>query len=207
MSSGGKRVLVYGPNQTLGASLRILLAQYDVQAANSFPNDLSNADVFVWQLNGEVDRELVAAASHQVPTLVLAAKDELLAAVDAGCRGFLPESASLNEIGDAIDTLLAGGAIVPPDLLGALLRHIVERNRRDQADAGVLEALTEREREVFRVAASGASRDDIADRLFISPETVRTHLQRVYRKLGVHSQVELISLAIRLGETRRLEET
>jgi DNA-binding CsgD family transcriptional regulator len=81
-----------------------------------------------------------------------------------------------------------------------LLRHIVERQRHESDDSWIIDSLTHREREVFRIAASGASRNRIAERLFISPETVRTHLQRVYSKLGIHSQAELMSLAVRVGE-------
>ncbi len=70
-------------------------------------------------------------------------------------------------------------------------------SRREELSHLDLQELTDREREVFRLAAEGARKDEIGQRLFISPDTARTHLQRVYRKLGVHSQAELIALAAR----------
>jgi DNA-binding CsgD family transcriptional regulator len=53
---------------------------------------------------------------------------------------------------------------------------------------------------VFRLASQGARKEEIGATLFISPATARTHLQRLYRKLDVHSQAELIALAVRIGE-------
>ncbi|HEX6220014.1 MAG TPA: helix-turn-helix transcriptional regulator, partial [Acidimicrobiia bacterium] len=87
-----------------------------------------------------------------------------------------------------------GGGVVPPDLLGRLLRHLVDRRRSLVAPPGFAD-LTPREKEVFRLAARGARKEEIGETLFISPATARTHLQRVYEKLGIHSQSELIALA------------
>ncbi len=99
---------------------------------------------------------------------------------------------------------MKGGALVPPDLLGTLLRHLVERQRRT-IDPN-LQTLTDREWQVFHLAAQGSRKDEIAEQLFISPATARTHLQRVYRKLGVHSQAELVAIAARAGQLDEEEE-
>lgn len=200
MIDGRKRVDVCSTNPMLGPSLRHLLDGHVIMTSESSPDDL-DADVVIWQLDEPVHNDSLARVAAEAPTLVLAHPNRLLDAVDAGCKGFLPESASLSEIGDAVETILRGGAVVPPDLLGTLLRHLVVRNRREAVEATALEELTDREMDVFESAATGANREMIAEQLFISPQTVRTHLQRVYRKLGIHSQVELISLAVRLGIT------
>jgi DNA-binding NarL/FixJ family response regulator len=204
VGNGRKRVAICSGNQALTSALRLLLEEYLVQVSRR-PADLDDQpDVLVWVLNGAVDVEDIQEVAATVPTLVLAEQGKLLTAVDAGARGFLPETASLDEIRDTVETILNGGAVVPPDLLGTLLRHLVSRRRQGEGSDRLLGELTGREREVFDLASEGATRDEIAEALFISPATARTHLQRVYRKLGVHSQSELMALAMR---TRTTEDT
>lgn len=193
-----KHVEIVSESDSLGPALRLLMEDYDVTLASA--PDASDPDVLIWHFGVEVDQPALAEVAHDVPTLVLAHEEQLLRAVDAGCRGFLVDSTPLHAISDAVDTIVDGGAVVAPDLLGTLLRHVVDRQRRDATESSAIESLTGREREVFRIAASGASRSRIAEMLFISSETVRTHLQRVYNKLGLHSQAELMSFAVRVGE-------
>lgn len=207
MENDRKQVAICSTNDAFGGALRLLLDGYQVELASHPADDLFDTDVLVWDVGpGVSDRELIEVAVH-VPTLVLAEQDRLINAVDAGCRGFLPRSAPLEEIRDAVVTIAGGGAVVPPDLLGTLLRHLVERRRHDEDRSEALSDLTERERQIFRLAAAGARKDEIAQRLYISPATARTHLQRVYRKMGVHSQAELMALAIRIGEFESEEES
>jgi DNA-binding NarL/FixJ family response regulator len=193
-----KHVEIVSASDSLGPALRLLLEHYDVKLSST-PN-ATHTDVLIWHFDGKVDATALARVARGVPTLVIADRQQLLRAVDAGCRGFLVDSTPLDNIIEAVDTIAAGGAVVAPDLLGTLLRHVVNRQRRESTNSLAIESLTDREREVFRIAASGASRSRIAEMLFISPETVRTHLQRVYNKLGIHSQAELMSLAVRVGE-------
>jgi len=155
----------------------------------------------VWQVDGEFPTQDLQPAAASVLTLVLADESHLVPAVNAGCRGFLPRSASLDEIHGAVDALLSGQAVIPPYLLGTLLRHMVEMRRRDVAHLdSTLSDLTDREREVFWIASQGMRREEIGKRLFMSPATARTHLQRIYKKLGIHSQSELMALAMHISE-------
>ena len=165
-----------------------------------------NADVLVWRIDDEGEIDQLGEKADSIPTLVLAEEDHLITAVDAGCRGFLTMSASLHDIRSAVTTIMEGGAVVPPALLGRLLHHLVQRRRREQLDHGDLSELTDREREVFWLAVDGLRKEDIGERLYVSPATARTHLQRIYRKLGVHSQSELIALALRIGAAGREED-
>ncbi len=97
--------------------------------------------------------------------------------------------------------------MIPPDLLGTLLGHLVGRSRGERELAASLEKLTPRERDVFRLASRGARKEEIGASLFISPATARTHLQRIYRKFEVHTHAELIALAFRMGEFDTEERT
>ena len=82
-----------------------------------------------------------------------------------------------------------------PDELLARVRRLASRSARRPSGVGY--DLTRREREVLRLLAAGISQDGIASRLFISPKTVATHIQRVIGKLGVHSRAQAVALAHR----------
>lgn len=199
MGDDRKHVTICTGDQAFGRSLQILLDDYEsalVAGPDSVETDI---DLLVFRVNTGRLPDSLAKLALEVPTLVLGSEEHLIQAVDSNCRGFLLDSAPLEEVKRGVDTVIHGGAVVPPELLGTLLRHVVERRRRSLPLPG-LDQLTDREREVFRLAAGGARKEEIGDRLFISPATARTHLQNVYRKLGVHSQAELISLASRAGE-------
>ena len=123
----------------------------------------------------------------------------MVAALEAGALGYLPDGSHLDQIASAIRSVADGEAVVPPLMLGFLLRHVVHRRRAERAEIERLERLTDREREVFDLLATGLDRSAIADRLFISVGTVRSHLQRVFRKLDVHSHAEAVAFAARCG--------
>jgi DNA-binding NarL/FixJ family response regulator len=84
-------------------------------------------------------------------------------------------------------------------MLGGLLRELVNRRREFDATADRIDRLSQREREVLRELAAGHDGDAIACRLFISPQTVRTHIQNVLAKLEVHSRLEAADLAREYG--------
>ncbi len=197
MAGDRNKVLICSEDTVFARALRRALPGYEVRLSKTPDGD---ADVVVWRIDGVTSEDTLAAVAAAMPTLILGDDDNLIAAVDAGCRGFLPQDATLNEISTAIDTIASGGAVVPPLLLGSLLRHLVERRRHSTARATeIMSSLTNKEREVFMLAAAGARKEEIGERLFISPGTARTHLQRVYKKLGIHSHAELVALAAGLG--------
>lgn len=194
MGGDRKQVAVCSQNETFSKALRLILSKFEVHIGSDPIELASRSDLLIWHVEDDLQMESLEPVAGSTPTLVLAPPDDLISAVDAGCIGFLSNEASLEEIGDAVTTVFDGGAVVPPDLLGVLLRHMVQRNRTDTDVSGV-DDLTEREREVYRLAVEGLRKEEIGKRLYISAGTARTHLQRVYRKLGVHSQAELIALA------------
>lgn len=179
-----------------------MLDDVDVTLGTTPQDIVTNSDLLLWRLDEDWPSAQVAKFASLKPTLILAPPDRLMDAVDAGCVGFLANDTPLDEIRDAAATVLSGGSVVSPALLGQLLQRLVRR-RRAESQAPQLDSLTGREHEVFRLAAEGLRKEEIGERLFISPATARTHLQRVYRKLGVHSQAELIALAMNGDEQRR----
>lgn len=191
-----KQVTVCGATDAFVGALRHVLGEFTVVNVESPSETPADSDILIYQPHGRLEVDSLSGSASRVPTLVLGEPNQLIDSVEASCRGFLPNTAPLEEVRSAVNTILAGGSVVPPDLLGSVLRHLVDR-RREELSHLDLQELTDREREVFRLAAEGARKDEIGQRLFISPDTARTHLQRVYRKLGVHSQAELIALAAR----------
>jgi DNA-binding NarL/FixJ family response regulator len=108
-------------------------------------------------------------------------------ALDAGVRGFVLKEAPLQDLMRAVD-MVAGGAIyVDPVLAGVLASAESER----------LPQLTKREREVLRLLADGLTNEEIGKRLFLSPETVRTHVQKAMRRLEADTRTQAVALALR----------
>jgi DNA-binding NarL/FixJ family response regulator len=114
----------------------------------------------------------------------------LIDALEAGASGYLTKESPLVDLIEAVRAVHRGEVLVPPRMLGTLLRQLIRR-RREHDNALIRTAdLTRREREVLALLAQGADNEGIAQRLVISPETARTHVQNVLGKLDVHSRLE-----------------
>jgi DNA-binding NarL/FixJ family response regulator len=131
--------------------------------------------------------------------------ENLLYAIESGAAGYVTGHGGLAGFVEAMRTIERGETVVPPAMLGTLLRRLIERQREAVRAAERLAALTPREREVLALLVEGRDVAAIAAALFISPETARTHVQRVLRKLGVHSRLEAIALVATTGLADRLE--
>jgi DNA-binding NarL/FixJ family response regulator len=199
-----KHVTISTGDQAFGRALQIVLEDYDSSLVEDLAAVEFDTDILVHRLSGDPPYETLSKLAEEIPILLLGPEEHLVPSVDSGCRGFLLDSSPLEDVASGVDTIAAHGAVVPPELLGRLLRHVVER-RRDANPIPGLDQLTDREQDVFQLAARGARKEEIGGRLFISPATARTHLQSVYKKLGVHSQAELIALASSTGHFHQEE--
>lgn len=112
----------------------------------------------------------------------------LLEAMDAGARGFLLKEAPLVDLIRAIEIVAAGGTYVDPVLGGYLASPSVTAR---------LPNLTQREREVLRLLSDGLSNEEIGKALFISPETVRTHVRKAMDKLNADTRTQAVATALR----------
>jgi DNA-binding NarL/FixJ family response regulator len=139
--------------------------------------------------------------SEDAAVVVLGPDDPetMIRAVDGGAMGYVVAGSALVEVARAAQSVADGEAVIPPLMLGALLKHVVRRRRAEKAELDRLASLTDREREVFDLLAAGLDRSLIAERLYISVGTVRSHLQRVFRKLDVHTHAEAVAFAARCG--------
>jgi DNA-binding NarL/FixJ family response regulator len=129
----------------------------------------------------------------------------VFAALRSGASGFLGKNAEIEQLLDAIRTVHRGDQLLSPSATRALISHFlaapdaapVSTSARDD-----LALLTDREREVLVLVAGGLSNDEIAERLFVSPHTAKTHVNRAMTKLGAHDRAQLVIRAYESGLVR-----
>jgi DNA-binding NarL/FixJ family response regulator len=127
--------------------------------------------------------------------MLTASEDDrvLVAAIEAGCTGFVTKTQPLDDVIAAIRSASSGEALVNPTMLARVLPRLA--NRRDSPG----DQLTKRELEVLGVMSTGAANQVIAERLFISRDTVRNHVASILQKLGAHSKLEAVAIALQRG--------
>jgi DNA-binding NarL/FixJ family response regulator len=123
----------------------------------------------------------------------------IVAAFQAGADGYATKSAPLAELVDAVRRIYAGEAVVPAAMLGGLLRALTLVRRQTAEAYEVYLRLTAREKQVLGLLAEGRGNIAIARILVISPQTARTHIRNVVRKLGAHSRLEAAAMAVEHG--------
>ncbi len=121
-------------------------------------------------------------------------------ALRSGASGFMLKDTPPADLLSAVRTIAKGEAIIAPTTTRRLIERFVSAEPNEtEADPAALEALTEREREVFRLIALGLSNDEIAEELVISPLTAKTHVGRVLMKLNLNNRVHAVILAYETG--------
>jgi DNA-binding NarL/FixJ family response regulator len=123
-------------------------------------------------------------------------------ALRAGASGFLVKDAPPERLVAAVRSVAAGDELFAPSVLRRLVEAYVREPPHD-ADGGVLGVLTDRERDVLREMATGRTNAEIAEVLYLSPATVKTHVTRILTKLGLRDRVQAVVLAYETGVVRR----
>ncbi|WP_326611907.1 response regulator transcription factor [Streptomyces scopuliridis] len=144
----------------------------------------------------------VRSSQPSVRTVVLAEKDDphrAAQALQAGASGWVAKDCSLQRLLAVMRGVLRDETHLPPALLTGVLRELTAARKHRTESERLVESLTPREREVLRCMVAGLGRKAVAERLFLSPHTVRTHMQNVLGKLGVHSTLAAVALARRAG--------
>lgn len=171
--------------------------------------DLAVLDVKLPNCDGIRAARLIGERVPECRVLMLADGDDeatLIASVEAGARGFLTRESPLSELIEGLRTIHRGEMLIPNRLLASLVSGLIRRRREQDEGLRRASGLTRREREVLGLVAEGCDKDAIAQVLVISPETVRTHIQNVLAKLGLHSRLEAASFVIRNGLLPELAE-
>jgi DNA-binding NarL/FixJ family response regulator len=136
------------------------------------------------------------------------ADEHVFQALHGGASGFLGKGVEPADLLDAIRVVAAGEALLSPKATKALIARYLDPAGNGQDGDGhdtvppELAPLTDREREVLRLVAAGLSNDDIARRLYVSPLTAKTHVNRIMAKLDLRDRAQLVVVAYRTGFAR-----
>ncbi len=204
------RVLIVEDHEVLSSSLAMVLdAEPDLQTVGRAPT-LADARRAIVETAPDVlllDHQLpdgdgvasineLRALREGLAFVVLTASTSdsvLVAAVQAGASGFVSKTRGVSEVTTAVRAAAAGEAVISPEMLMRLL----PRFRGAATEPGL--RLTEREQEVLTLLADGLSNAAIGERLVVSVHTVRNHVANLANKLGAHSRLEVLSIAMRRG--------
>jgi DNA-binding NarL/FixJ family response regulator len=183
-----------------------------VRLVELYAPDVVLMDVRMPSLDGIEATRTINASGALTRVLILTTFDldeYAFSALRAGASGFLLKDVPPHELTQAIRTVARGDAVVSPRVTRRLLEEYADRlpdlsaaDPEDDAGPAVLRELTEREREVLLAVADGLSNAEIAERLFVSEATVKSHVGRVLAKLGLRDRVQAVVLAYQTGLVR-----
>ena len=155
---------------------------------------------------GEEDGlELVPAILDRLPAVkiimlsALVQPEFIATAIRAGAVAWVPKVSTIETLIGVIRRSLHDDVYLPSGLVSAVLRSLSNRADPPASRRQGLDTLTEREWEILRCMVDGLARAQIAARLYLSPNTVRTHTQNILKKLDVHSSLEAVSVAMHSG--------
>ncbi|NUT93879.1 MAG: response regulator transcription factor, partial [Saccharothrix sp.] len=172
-----------------------------VHMAASLKPDVVLMDVRMPVLDGvEATKRIAEAGTGKVLVMTTFDMDEYaLSALRNGASGFLLKDTPPGDLVSALRAVASGDAVVSPSVTKRLLSRFLGEGGGELRDASVLEALTEREREVLVLIAKGLSNTEIARKLFLSEATVKTHVGRILAKLDLRDRVQAVVLAYETG--------
>jgi DNA-binding NarL/FixJ family response regulator len=160
--------------------------------------------VLDYHLEGHVGTELIAGLRElpKAPQVVMLSAsektEEIIASLDSGASAWVVKGAPVGLLMQATEEVLAGRMYLHPSTVRGVVEHLLA-DLRGQRETTFVDDLSERQLEVLRCMVAGLDRAEIAQRLYISPNTVRTHAQHLLRVADVHSTLALVARARELG--------
>jgi len=176
-----------------------------VRSAHALQPDVVLMDVRMPVVDGVTATERILAAGGPSKVLVMTTFDldeHALAALRAGASGFLLKDTPPEDLVSAIRSVAAGDAVVSPRVTRRLISRFLRDDLPPSRDPAILDVLTDREREVLCLVASGLSNCEIAAKLFLSEATIKSHVGRVLAKLGLRDRVQAVVLSYETGLVR-----
>ncbi|MFC9257619.1 response regulator [Amycolatopsis thailandensis] len=212
------RVVVVDDQELMRVGFRMVLgAQADIDVvgeagdgaqaiklAEELRPDVVLMDVRMPVLDGvEATKRIVEAGTARVLVMTTFDLDEYVySALQGGASGFLLKDTQPDHLVSALRAVASGDAVVSPSVTRRLLDRFVGGGGKPMRDAAELDVLTEREREVLVLIAKGLSNLEIAETLFLSEATVKTHVGRILSKLDLRDRVQAVVLAYETGLAR-----
>jgi DNA-binding NarL/FixJ family response regulator len=209
----GTRVVVVDDQDMVRAGFAALLnAQDDIEVVGQAADGLAALDVCARTapdvvlmdvrmpvLDGvEATRRLAGTGTRVLMLTTFDIDDHVYAALRAGASGFLLKDATPEELVAAVRVVAAGESLLAPAVTSRLIAHFA-RQPALASTPPTLDALTPREREVLVWVARGESNTEIAARLVVAEQTVKTHVSRVFLKLGIRDRAQAVVVAYETG--------
>jgi DNA-binding NarL/FixJ family response regulator len=216
MTAEPVRVLVVDDDDLLRGALRMMLSTDEgiavvaeaadgraaIEQAREHAPDVVLMDIRMPELDGiAATREVLAAAPATRVVILTTFEDDryVFGALKAGASGFLLKRVSPEGLVAAVHTVAAGDALLSPSITRRVIDRMAGQPLIDASSGGVVDELTDRERQVLELMAYGHSNRDIAARLTIEESTVKTHVRRILMKLDLRDRVHAVVFAYESG--------
>jgi DNA-binding NarL/FixJ family response regulator len=174
-----------------------------VRLGRELQPDVVLMDVRMPGMDGiEATRQLTRQGSNGPRILVLTTFDldeYVYDALRAGASGFLLKDVTAERLFDAVRVIAAGDALLAPGVTRRLISEFAQRPATTPQPTPALEQLTPRETQVLQLVAEGLSNSEIAGRLVVTEETVKTHVSRILNKLGLRDRTQAVVAAYETG--------
>jgi DNA-binding NarL/FixJ family response regulator len=211
------RILLADDQPLVRSGLRVLMADHSdlevvgeaatgseaVRLVGSLGPDVVVMDIRMPGMDGIEATRLIAAGPATTRVLVLTTFDEdahVYGALRAGASGFVVKDMALDDILAAIRVVAAGDALIAPGVTRRLIADFIGRPvPAPERSPRLVEGITEREREVLTLVGRGRSNTEIAQELFITVATAKSHVSRLLTKLGARDRVQLVITAYETG--------
>jgi DNA-binding NarL/FixJ family response regulator len=168
-----------------------------IQNAGELRPDVVFMDVRMPGMGGIEAARAIRQASPDTKVILVTvdeSRTSISEAIQAGVSGYLLKDTSADELVNAARLAVEGKAVIHPQLTRAFIEEVQTAEKKGDAAA-----LSRREKEILQKVAYGATTKEVAHDLGISPHTVKTHLERIFEKLGANDRAQAVAIAIRTG--------
>jgi len=182
-----------------------------IRQAREAKPDVVLMDTYMPDCNGIETAQKITRSLPDVKVAMLTDSEEeedLFSALKAGAKGYLLKNIGVDSLVESIDLIARGQIVVSPPLARKLLIEIASmRDDREAREAGSEADLSEREAEILKLVAKGATNKEIAERLIIAENTVKVHVKNILAKLQLRNKQQAAAYAVQRGLVTGIEDT